>query len=76
MATQKEMHELIGRAVVDDEFRKKLIANPESAVKEAGFSLTDEQLKQLKTAGDGKGLASVLNEIIPKNSWGLGGYIR
>lgn len=65
MATQKEIHELVGRAVVNAEFRKKLMADPENTVKEAGFSLTDEQLKTLKSM-DGKGLASVLDESLPK----------
>jgi len=66
MATQKEMHELIGRAVVDAEFRKKLMANPENTVKEAGYDLTDEQLKALKSMNE-KGLALVLDEILPKS---------
>ena len=68
MATQKEMHELIGRAVVDTDFRKKLMANPENAVKEAGFNLTEEQFKELGI--EGKGLAAVLDESLSKNSWG------
>jgi hypothetical protein len=34
MATEKEMYELIGRAVMDTEFRKKLMADPEQAAKE------------------------------------------
>ena len=65
MATQKEIHELVGRAVVDADFRKKLIADPEGTVKEAGYSLTDEQLKALKDM-NGKGLASVLDESLSK----------
>jgi len=65
MATAKEIHELVGRAVVDAEFRKKLIADPENTVKEAGFNLTDEQLNALKST-DGKSLASVLDENLPK----------
>ena len=65
MATEKEIHELVGRAVVDAEFRKKLMADPENTVKEAGYDLTDEQLKALKGM-NGKGLASVLDENLPK----------
>lgn len=65
MATEREIHELVGRAVVDADFRKKLIADPEGTVKEAGYSLTDEQLKALKDM-NGKGLASVLDESLPK----------
>jgi hypothetical protein len=69
MATQKEMYELIGRAVIDARFRRDLIADTEAAVKAAGYTLTEEQLASLKTA-DGKGLAAVLEDRFPK-SWGL-----
>ncbi len=65
MATEKEMYELVGRAVMDAEFRKKLMADPEQAAKEAGFTLTAEQLAALKSA-EGKGLAAVLEERLPK----------
>jgi hypothetical protein len=66
MATEKEMHELIGRAVVDAEFRGKLLANTEQAVNEAGYTLTAEQLAALE-AVEGKGLAAVLDERLPKS---------
>ncbi len=65
MATEKEIYELVGRAVANEEFRKKLASDPETTVKEAGFELTSEQLEALKKM-DGKGLASVLNESLPK----------
>lgn len=65
MATDKEMYELTGRAVVDVEFRKKLLADPELAVQEAGYTLTPEQLAALKSV-EGKGLAAVLDERFPK----------
>jgi hypothetical protein len=65
MATEKEMYELIGRAVADAEFRKKISANPEEAAKEAGYTLTDEQLAALKSK-DAKGIAGVLEERLPK----------
>ena len=48
MATEKEMHEVIGRALVDSDFRMSLKENPEMAVREAGYELTPEQLAALK----------------------------
>jgi len=66
MATEEELYALIGRAVVDAEFRKKLIADPEGAAKEAGYTLTEEQLAALKST-EGKGLAAVLEERLPKS---------
>jgi len=67
MATEREIHELVGRAVVDADFRKKLIADPEGTVKEAGYELSKEQLEALKSM-NGKGLASVLDETLPKSA--------
>ena len=66
MATVKELHELVGRAVVDAEFRAKMVADPAQAAKEMGYELTAEQLATLKNA-EGKGLAAVLDERLPKS---------
>jgi hypothetical protein len=71
MATEKEMNELVGRAVLDVAFRKRLMEDPEQAAQELSFTLTAEQLAALKPA-DGKGLATVLDERLPKS---LGGPI-
>lgn len=71
MASEKEMYELVGRAVVDSDFRKKMMADPEQAAKDTGCVLTAEQLVALK-AVDGKGLAAMLEERLPKSSgWPL-----
>ena len=66
MATDKELHELIGKAVVDEDFRRRMMADPEGAAKEAGIELTPEQAEALKTV-DGQGLAEVLEERLPKS---------
>ena len=71
MATQKEIHELIGRAVADADFRARLVEDPEKTVKDAGFELTEEQLASLKQA-DLKGLSADLDERLSKTvqpSW-------
>jgi len=48
MATEKEMYELIGRALVDTGFRMSLKENLQLAVREAGYDLTPEQLAALR----------------------------
>ena len=48
MATQDDLRTVAGKAVVDLEFRQKLLDDPEEAVKEAGIKLTDDQMKALK----------------------------
>ena len=68
MATEKEMHELVGRAVIDAEFRTKIKQDPIAAAQELGFSLTPEQLEALQST-DGKGLADLLDERLPKSGF-------
>lgn len=65
MATEKEMYELLGRAMTDSEFRAKLIADPAKTAKEAGYTLTPEQVDAVKKA-DLKGQSEDLNERLSK----------
>ena len=66
MASEKEIHELIGKAVVDAEFRQRMIADPAQAAQELGYSLTSEQAEQFRAA-EGPGLAELLEERLPKS---------
>ncbi len=66
MATEHEMYALIGRAVTDAEFRTKLATDPEGAAKDAGITLTEEQLAKLQSE-EASGLATVLEERLPKS---------
>ena len=50
MATEKEMYEVIGRALADAQFRQSLKEDPEAAVEAAGYTLTSDQLAALKSA--------------------------
>jgi len=65
MATEKEFHELIGRAITDREFRAKVLEDLEKAVQEAGYELTEEQMAALK-AIDLKSAAKDLDKRISK----------
>jgi len=69
MASENEMYQLIGRAVVNGEFRKKLAADPQAAAKELGVTLTPKQLEGIQTV-EGKGLAEVMEERLPKTLFG------
>jgi acyl-CoA hydrolase len=48
MATQEDLRAVAGKAIADPDFRKKLLDDPEAAVKGAGIDLTPEQMKTLK----------------------------
>ena len=67
MATDKEIHELIGRMVADPAFRASLVEDPEKAVKETGFDLTEEQMAALKER-DLKALSADLDERLSKEA--------
>lgn len=71
MATKKEMHELIGRTVADPDFRASLMEDPEKAVKDAGYDLTEEQLAALKKV-DLEGFSADLDDRLSKEV-GFGG---
>ena len=45
---RKDLERLIGRAVLDPKFRESLFADPENAIREAGFDLSDEEMAALK----------------------------
>ena len=66
MSTQKEIHELIGRVVADTDFRAGLQDDPEKAVKDAGYELTEEQMAALKQA-DMKALGEDLEDRLSKS---------
>ena len=61
MATQKEIQDLIAKALSDAEFRAALMADPKKA---AGIDLTDEQAAALKEADLSK--AEGLDERLSK----------
>ena len=68
MATEKELNELIDRAVTDLDFRAQLAADPEKAVKEAGYDLTEEQLTGLRAA-DLSSVSDTLGERVSKSGY-------
>jgi hypothetical protein len=46
---RQDLERLIGRAVLDPKFRESLFADPEKAIREGGFDLSDEEMAALKT---------------------------
>ncbi len=48
MATEKELVELLGRALTDEKFRARLFDDPRQAARGAGYDLTPEQLAAVK----------------------------
>jgi len=49
MATEKEMYELLGRMLTDEELRKAILEDPAKAAAGQGISLTEEQATGLRS---------------------------
>jgi pimeloyl-CoA synthetase len=43
----EELERLVGRAILDLKFRERLFADPEKAIREEGFDLTEEEMASL-----------------------------
>ncbi len=65
MATEKDLQELIERAMADAEFRALLVADPAKAATESGYELTEEQVAGLK-GGDLQTMSEGLGERLSK----------
>ncbi len=65
MATEKELQELLGRALLDEEFRGQLFDDPRQAARDAGYDLTEEQVAALK-ATDVQSFAESLDQRLVK----------
>ncbi len=65
MATEKEMYEVLGRALADETFRAALIEDPVKAAEGIGINLSEEQAAGLKQADFGQALED-LDERLSK----------
>lgn len=64
--------ELIGRAVQDPEFRRRLLADPKEAVAAEGYELDEEQieaLQQLDPEAIDKAVEALVGEL-DSSKWG------
>jgi hypothetical protein len=45
---KSKLYELIGRAIADPDFRAALTTDPDKAIEEVGYELTEEEMANLK----------------------------
>lgn len=45
-----DLERLVGRAILDKDFRRKLLSDPDGAVKDGGFNLTPDEMQQVHDA--------------------------
>jgi hypothetical protein len=55
---KKDLERMVGRAVLDADFREKLLADPEAAIREAGLELTAEEMAWVKKVDRAKAKAA------------------
>jgi len=67
---REDLERLIGRAVLDAQFREMLLADPERATREGGFDLTEEEVAHLKSI-DAQKARALLEEAdaVPRTEW-------
>lgn len=68
--TRENLERLIGRAVLDPDFRERLLADREKAILEEGYELTREELANLKAIDQQKARA-MLDRMAaePESQW-------
>ncbi len=75
MATPAQMERLIGKALMDAEFREQLLADPEKAARSLRYRLTDLQLARVRrlSADEAELLSVAFDKAIDKhNHSGIG----
>jgi hypothetical protein len=63
MATQAQMDRLVGKALFDGDFRKRLIDDPEKAARSLRYRLTEPQVARIRSLG-AKELESLAAEFV------------
>ena len=67
---REDLERIIGRAVLDAQFREKLLDDPERAIREGGFDLTEEEIAHLQSIDAQKARALLEEaEAIPMGDW-------
>ncbi len=70
-----DLERLVGRAILDREFRKQLLDDPDGAIKAGGFVLEPDELRQVRDAVKARDpqrgvLDAELDQITARSVWG------
>jgi hypothetical protein len=70
-----ELERLVGRIVLDPAFRKELLTDPDGAITRGGFSLTPDELQQVRDAvkardGQGDAIDELIGKTASGSTWG------
>lgn len=66
----KDLERLVGRAILDREFRERLFADPETVIRQEGYDLTADEVAQLQKVDKEKAMALAEEmEAVPEETW-------
>jgi len=66
-----DFERLVGRAILDLDFRKRLLDDPEGTVKDSGFNISESELEQLRQAAQDRGATNQkLDGLSVRSTWG------
>lgn len=70
MATPAQMERLIGKALMDAEFREQLLADPEKAARSLRYRLTDMQVASIRrlSADEAALLAAAFEKALDRDN--------
>lgn len=65
-----DFERLVGRALLDPDFRKQLLDDPDGTVKSGGFSITEAEMDQIrKAAQDPAAAQQQMDSLGVASSW-------
>ena len=69
--SKSEMQRLIGKALIDEWFRRRLISDPEEAIRSSGLQLSEAELAALmgRDRAQAETLASEMDRRLQTSGW-------
>lgn len=66
----KDLERLVGRTILDAEFRERFFADPETVIRQEGYELSPDEMAQLQKVDKEKAMA-LAEEMaaIPEETW-------
>lgn len=65
-----DFERLVGRAILDPDFRRKLLDNPDGTVKDEGFAISEAEMDQIRrAAGDREATDKSLDSLGVMGTW-------
>ena len=64
-----DFERLVGRAILDRDFRRRLLDDPDGTVKSEGFSITDTEMDQIRDAARDRATTDQKLDAVRGSQW-------